>query len=149
MRLLDCGGMLKATGRGLTNPRNETKISRALGYTHICTERKEILPMPRIGTRGRQSPQPGIRFRKSGMRLNGRDSTVRDLDAYLFGVFHHRFNRALRKERKRAEFIRNVASSRDLETLTQAHDSKTVRDVERSIQVNEAIQRMDDWTRRV
>ena len=70
MRLLDCGGMPKATGRGLTNPRNETKISRALGYTHICTERKEILPMLRIGTRERESPQPGIRFRKSGLRLH-------------------------------------------------------------------------------
>lgn len=86
---------------------------------------------------------------KTLLRLNGRGSTVRDLDAYLFGVFHHRFNRALRKERKRAEFIRNVASGRDLETLTQAHDSRAMRDVERSIQVNEAIQHMDDWTRRV
>ena len=41
---------------------------------------------------------------KTLLRLNGRGSTVRIFykDAYLFGVFHHRFNRALRKERKRA-----------------------------------------------
>lgn len=26
--------------------------------------------MPRIGTRGQESPQPGIRFRKSGLRLH-------------------------------------------------------------------------------
>ena len=52
---------------------------------------------------------------KTLLRLNGKASTVRDLDAYLFGVFHHRFNRALRKERKRADYIRHVPSSRDLE----------------------------------
>jgi len=26
--------------------------------------------MPRIGIRGQESPQPGIRFRKSGLRLH-------------------------------------------------------------------------------
>ena len=37
---------------------------------------------------------------KTLLRLNGRGSTVRDFDAYLFGVFHHRFNRALKKNAK-------------------------------------------------
>jgi RNA polymerase sigma factor (sigma-70 family) len=86
---------------------------------------------------------------KTLLRSNGNSLPVRDLDAYLFGVFHHRFNRALRKERKRTENIRLVASNHDLDTLRQAHDSKVVRDVERSIQVKEAIQRMDEWTRQV
>src|ERR1700746_444280 len=38
---------------------------------------------------------------KTVVRSNGRRRPIRDLDAYLFGVFIHRFNRALRKERKR------------------------------------------------
>lgn len=72
-----------------------------------------------------------------------------DLEAYLFGAFHHRFNRALRKERRRQETIELVPLARDLEQLPGALDSKSAPDLERCIQIKEVIQNMDDWTRNV
>ena len=72
-----------------------------------------------------------------------------DLEAYLFGAFHHRFNRALKKERRRQETIELVPSSHDLEQLPGARDLKSSRDLEHSIQVKEVVQNMDDWTRKV
>src|SRR5271165_916845 len=85
---------------------------------------------------------------KTRERLDGKGSGIVDLEAYLFGVFHHRFNRALKKERRRQETIELVPSSRDLEQLPGARDLKSARDLELSIQVKEVIQNMDDWTRR-
>jgi len=82
-------------------------------------------------------------------RRNGTGPSIVDLDAYLFGVFHHRFNRALKKERRRQETIELVPSTRDLEQLPGAHDAKSPRNVERSLQVEEVVRNMDDWTRRV
>jgi len=85
---------------------------------------------------------------KTLQRRNGKGSGIVDLEAYLFGAFHHRFNRALKKERRRQETIELVPSSRDLEQLPGAQDLKSARDLELSIQVKEVIQNMDDWTRR-
>jgi RNA polymerase sigma factor (sigma-70 family) len=82
-------------------------------------------------------------------RRNGTGPSIVDLDAYLFGVFHHRFNRALKKERRRQETIDLVPSTRDLEQLPGARDAESPRKVERSLQVKEVVQNMDDWTRRV
>jgi RNA polymerase sigma factor (sigma-70 family) len=84
---------------------------------------------------------------KTLQRRDGKGSGIVDLEAYLFGVFHHRFNRALKKERRRQETIELVPSSRDLEQLPGAWDLKSA-DLELSIQVKEIIQNMDDWTRR-
>lgn len=86
---------------------------------------------------------------KTIQRRNVRGPGIVDLDAYLFGVFHHRFNRALKKERRRQETIELVPSTRDLEQLPGAHDAESPRNVERSLQVEEVVQSMDDWTRRV
>jgi len=82
-------------------------------------------------------------------RPNGRGAGIADLDAYLFGTFHHRFNRALKKERRRQETIELVPSTRDLEQLPGARDAQSSRNVERSLQVKEVVQNMDDWTRKV
>ena len=86
---------------------------------------------------------------KTRERLDVKGSGIVDLEAYLFGVFHHRFNRALRKERRRQETIELVPFSRDLERFSGALDSKSARDLERSVQVKEAFQSMDAWTRKV
>src|SRR5271166_6122947 len=85
---------------------------------------------------------------KTRQGRNGKGAEILDLEAYLFGAFHHRFNRALKKERRRQETIEFVPSSRDLEQLPGARDLKSARDLELSIQVKEVIQNMDDWTRR-
>jgi DNA-directed RNA polymerase specialized sigma24 family protein len=86
---------------------------------------------------------------KTVQRSNQKNWRMRNTEAYLFGAFHHRFNRALQKERRRREIIQYLPSSGDLESLRQAHDSKVVHDLEQLIQVNEAVRRMDDWTRKV
>src|SRR5271166_6583489 len=81
-------------------------------------------------------------------RRAGRGSGIVDFEAYLFGAFHHRFNRVLKKERRRQQTIELVPSGRDLEQLSGARDLKSARDLELSIQVKEVIQNMDAWTRR-
>jgi RNA polymerase sigma factor (sigma-70 family) len=86
---------------------------------------------------------------KTVQRRRTTDQGIVDLDAYLFGTFHHRFNRALKKERRRQETIELVASTHDLERLPGARDGRASRDLENSIQVKEVVQNMDDWTRRV
>jgi RNA polymerase sigma factor (sigma-70 family) len=86
---------------------------------------------------------------KTLQRSYGKRAQIESLDAYLFGVFHHRFNRALRKDRRKREPLRSLPSNGDLGRLRQAHDSEAQRVLERSIQVQEAVRRMDDWTRKV
>ena len=73
-------------------------------------------------------------------RLNRRGTGINDLEAYLFGAFHHRFNRVLKKERIRQQTVQLLPSNRDLEELREAQDSRSVADLDRSIQVKEAIQ---------
>ena len=86
---------------------------------------------------------------KTIQRSRGRNWKIRDMEAYLFGAFHHRFNRALKKERRRLQTIQHLPTSLYLERLAQAHDSKAVRDLEQSIQLKEAVRNMDEWTRKV
>ena len=82
-------------------------------------------------------------------RLDGKSAQIVDLDGYLFGAFHHRFNRAMKKERRRQEMIQLVPLSRDLELFAGAQDSKAVHDLERSVLVKEVTENMDAWTRKV
>ena len=82
-------------------------------------------------------------------RRGGKESGIVDLEAYLAGAFYHRFNRTLRKERRRQETIELVPSTRDLEQFPGALDANAQRDLERSVQIKEAIEEMDDWARRV
>jgi len=86
---------------------------------------------------------------KTIVRSNGRGIRIRHIDAYLFGIFIHRFNRALRKERKRRQMFQYFASTRELELLRQAHDSRAARDIEQSVQAKEAVQNLDEWPRKV
>lgn len=86
---------------------------------------------------------------KTLQRSNGRRAQIESLDAYLFGVFHHRFNRALKKDRRRREMLRSLSSNSDIGRLRQAHHSEVQRALEQSLQVQEAVRRMDDWTRKV
>jgi RNA polymerase sigma factor (sigma-70 family) len=76
-------------------------------------------------------------------------SRIADLDAYLFGIFLHRLNRALRRERRRQQTVEAVPSTRELEQVPGAQDWKSARDLERSLELQEAIANMDTWTREV
>ena len=96
-------------------------------------------------------PKPGLPTTCSNTlrRHSGIRSQIADLDAYLFGVFLHRFNRALKRERRREQTIELVASSNELEQLPGARDWKSASDLERSLEVQEALEKMDTWTRDV
>jgi DNA-directed RNA polymerase specialized sigma24 family protein len=61
---------------------------------------------------------------KTLQRSNGKRAQIESLDAYLFGIFHHRFNRALKKERRRREILRSLPSDGDLGRLRQAHHQR-------------------------
>ena len=74
---------------------------------------------------------------------------ISDLQSYLIGIFHHRFNRVLQKERRRGETIELVPSTLDLDRLAGARDTDWVSDLEREITVKEIVAQMDDWTKRV
>ena len=84
-------------------------------------------------------------LRRRGRKASG----IVDLEAYLFGAFLHRFNRALKKERRRQETIGLVPSNVDLAQLPGARDTKSPRALEDSIQIKEVVRNMDDWTRKV
>jgi DNA-directed RNA polymerase specialized sigma24 family protein len=86
---------------------------------------------------------------KSLQRASGKRPAIQDLDAYLFGAFHHRFNRALLKERRIREPLEQLAFEDDLGRLQHVHSSEAQRIVEQQIQVREAIEKMDDWTRKI
>ena len=72
---------------------------------------------------------------------------IADLPSYLIGAFHHRFNRALKREQKIADKIEFVPSTLDLERLQGAVDSNWVFKLERTIAINEIMEHMDSWTR--
>jgi RNA polymerase sigma factor (sigma-70 family) len=86
---------------------------------------------------------------KSLQRAGGKRPAIQDLDAYLFGAFHHRFNRALRRERRTREPLEELPSNDDLGGLPHVHSSEAQRILEQQIQVKEAMEKMDDWTRKV
>jgi len=86
---------------------------------------------------------------KSFRRSNRKRQAIQDLDAYLFGAFHHRFNRALLRERRTREPLEQLPSNGDLGPLGHVDNSDVQRILEQQIQVREAIEKMDDWTRRV
>ena len=87
----------------------------------------------------------------SRTRQRRRDQTppIADLQAYLIGVFHHRFNRVLKREQKRLETIELVSSTLDLERIESAQDTAWVSELERALTVKKIISHMDEWTRRV
>ena len=74
---------------------------------------------------------------------------ISDLESYLIGVFHHRFNRFLKREQKRAETVELVSSALDLERFEAAVDSDWAEQLERAIAVRQITDRMDGWTRKV
>jgi DNA-directed RNA polymerase specialized sigma24 family protein len=74
---------------------------------------------------------------------------ISNLESYLIGVFHHRFNRFLKREQKRAETVELFSSALDLERFEAAVDSDWAEQLERAIAVRQITDRMDGWTRKV
>jgi DNA-directed RNA polymerase specialized sigma24 family protein len=86
---------------------------------------------------------------KTRQRNKDHRPPISDLESYLVGVFHHRFNRFLRQEQRRAETVELVASVLDLERFEAALDTEWAEQLERSIAVREITERMDSWTKKV
>ena len=84
---------------------------------------------------------------KTMQRSEAKNWQPLNLEAYLFGAFNHRFNRALRTERRRRE--KHLPLTLDLERLRPALDSTAVADLDRAIQIKQTVESMDEWTRRV
>ena len=84
-------------------------------------------------------------------RLRNKDlrSPIMDLESYLIGTFHHRLNRELKKEQKRAETIEAFPSLRDLEQFEAATDAEWVEQLERAIAASQITDRMNPWMKKV
>ena len=74
---------------------------------------------------------------------------ISDLESYLIGAFHRRFNKALLREEKRVETIEFVSSNVDLEQIESGQDGSWVEELERTITIREISDRMDGWTKKV
>ncbi len=74
---------------------------------------------------------------------------VADLESYLIGIFHHRFNRLLEREQRRLSTIELVASTADLEKIESARNIRWVSELERTITIKQIVVHMDEWTRNV
>jgi RNA polymerase sigma factor (sigma-70 family) len=86
---------------------------------------------------------------KTRQRNKDHRPPISDLESYLIGVFHHRFNRLLRQEHRRTETIELVSSVLDLERFEAALDTEWAEQLERSIAVRQITDRMDAWTKKV
>ena len=86
---------------------------------------------------------------KTFQRSGGKRRQIKNLDAYLFGAFHHRFNRALVKDRRTREMLEHLPSNGDLGRLRLVQSSEVQRALEQAILVKEAIENMDEWTRKI
>ena len=86
---------------------------------------------------------------KTRQRNQDHRPPISNLESYLIGVFHHRFNRFLKREHERAETVELVSSTLDLERFEAAVDSDWAEQLERAIAVRQITDRMDGWTRKV
>jgi DNA-directed RNA polymerase specialized sigma24 family protein len=73
---------------------------------------------------------------------------ISDLQSYLIGAFHHRFNRFLRKEQRRLQTIELLSADADLERIESALDTTWVDELEKAITVRQIANHMDGWTRK-
>ncbi len=86
---------------------------------------------------------------KTRQRNKDHRPAISDLQSYLVGVFHHRFNRLLKTEQRRVETIELFSSTLDLERFESVLDTKWAEELERAIAVRQITNRMDGWTKKV
>ena len=79
------------------------------------------------------------------LRRKFRLRPIRNLDSYLFGVFAHRLNRLLSKEK----IIEFVPTNKELAKLRGAQDWDWVANLENVLELKRAVSRMDDWMKEV
>jgi len=85
---------------------------------------------------------------KTRQRNNNHHPPISDLQSYLIGAFHHRFNRFLKREQRRLETIELLSNDADLERIESALDTTWVEELEKAIAVRQIADHMDGWTRK-
>ena len=85
---------------------------------------------------------------KTRQRNKNHRQPISDLQSYLIGVFHHRFNKFLKKEGRRLQTIELLSSDADLERIESALDTTWVEELEKAITVRQIANHMDGWTRK-
>ena len=85
---------------------------------------------------------------KTRQRNRNHRPPIADLQSYLIGAFHHRFNRFLKKEQRRLETIELLSTDADLERIENALDTTWVEELEKAITVRQIANHMDGWTRK-
>ncbi len=83
------------------------------------------------------------------MRRVGDLDHVKNLESYLMGAFRHRFQRALLKERRYRQNFQLMESVEPIETISQIQDWRPVEHILRGLQVQQTVELLDPWTRRV
>lgn len=83
------------------------------------------------------------------MRRIGNLHHVSNLESYLIGAFHHRFQRALAKERQYRQRVLLTESVEELERISRVQDWKSAERLDRDLQVQQTLKLLDPWTRRV
>lgn len=123
-------------------------------WPHVLAHaRRELTNKGLTADKTAQAAEVWERVLRSVSRTRQRSSNNRppiaDLQSYLIGAFHHRFNRLLRREQRRIDTIELVSFTVDLERLEGARNTQWVAELENAIAVKEVIGQMDEWTRRV
>jgi RNA polymerase sigma factor (sigma-70 family) len=76
-------------------------------------------------------------------------ASIDNLESYLFTAFDHRLNRVLKREQKRRDTLKVVASTEEFERIESARDTDWVSELDRAITVRQIVAHMDEWTKRV
>jgi len=85
---------------------------------------------------------------KTRQRKTNHRPPISDLQSYLIGAFHHRFNKFLKKEHRRLETIELLSYDTDLERIENALDTTWVEELEKAITVRQIANHMDAWARK-
>ena len=83
------------------------------------------------------------------MRRLGDLQHVTNMESYLLGGFRHRFQRELLRERRYRQNLLPTESVEQLEAIGRIQDWIPVERMERWLLVQQTVERMDPWTRRV
>jgi len=83
------------------------------------------------------------------LRRSQRREGVDDMESYLVGVFHHRFNRLQKREQRRQKVIEFLPTTNDLDGLPTAGDTDWATRLENEILASEILTYMEDWARKV
>jgi RNA polymerase sigma factor (sigma-70 family) len=145
----------KAGRRARLDPSDEELLAAARGAwpRALAHARRELSDKAVARDRTALAAEIWERVLRSVLRTRQRSPQnrppVADLQAYLIGAFHLRFNRLLRREQRRLDTFEAFPSTFDLEKFESARDIQWVAQLEQAIAVKTVLAHMDESTRRI